>query len=97
MDYKRREEIFSKEALSIKDVSELFGCSTSTACRMIKNWRRKLIYQDKDLRIEVSGKIHILDYMDVMGIEQIDNRDRYPNTKKPVLQLNETARKSVCL
>ena len=97
MDYKRREEIFSKEALSIKDVSELFGCSEGKACVLIKGWKRKLIYQDKTLRLDVSGKIHILDYMDVMGIEQIDNRERYPNTKKPVLQLNETARKSVCL
>lgn len=97
MDYKRREEIFSKEALSIKDVAELFGCSEGKACVLIKGWKRKLIYQDKTLRLDVSGKIHVLDYMDVMGVEQVDNHERYPNTKKPDIIMNATARRSVCL
>lgn len=95
MDYKRREAIFSKEALSIKDVAELYECSEGKACVLIKGWKRKLIYQDIPLRLDVCGKIHVLDYMKALGIEQVDEHERYPLASKP--KTNEIARRSVCV
>jgi hypothetical protein len=95
VDYKRREAIFSKEALSIKDVAELYGCCESKACILIKGWKNKLIYQDIPLRLDVRGKIHVLDYMKALGIEQVDERERYPIASKP--KTNEITRRSVCV
>lgn len=82
MDYKQREEIFSKEALSIKDVMELVGCSKDKAAVLIRNWKRNIILtKERKPRLEVEGKIHILDYFDVMNINPDTPGDRY--CKKP--------------
>lgn len=82
MNYQEREEIFSKEVLHINDVSKLMDCSYSEACNLIKTWKRKLQFKDKKLRLEVSGRIHIHDYFDVMGINPDHPGDRYFKKKE---------------
>ena len=53
----RRREIFSKEALSISDVAELYGVCSSQAAKMIRLWK----FRAGD-RLNIKGKIHVLDY-----------------------------------
>lgn len=77
MTYEEREEIFSKEAISIKDISCLMECSEGYASVLIRNWKRKLMSKGKELRLETEGKIHILDYFDVMNINGDDPGERY--------------------
>jgi hypothetical protein len=57
MTEERRREIFSKEALTIKDVQELYDVSYSSAALLIRNWKR--VAGD---RIKIQGRIHIEDY-----------------------------------
>ena len=68
-----RSDIFSKECLSIKDIALLFELDNNTASEKIREWKRKLEFQGKPLRINIRGKIHTQDYMDVMGV----SGDRY--------------------
>lgn len=58
MTFERRNEIFSKEALSIDDVKELLGVSYDTAQKLIQTIRR---HSD---RLNIQGKVHIQDYID---------------------------------
>ena len=58
MTFDRRNEIFSKEALSIDDVKELLGVSYDTAQKLIQTIRR---HSD---RLNIQGKVHIQDYID---------------------------------
>lgn len=101
MDYKRREEIFSKEALHITDIMELYDKQYGTACAMINNWKSQLRIRNGRLRFEMEGMIHILDYFDIMGIDPNDPGYRYfPNKRKRSTTLDsvETAsRRSVCV
>ena len=68
-----RRDIFSKECLSIKDVEMLFELDYNTASEKIREWKRKLEMDGKALRINICGKIHTQDYMDLMGV----SGDRY--------------------
>lgn len=77
MTYEEREDIFSKEALHISDVSALIGCSFDKAAVLIREWKRKIQFSGKELRLNLDGKIHILDYFDVMGINGEDPGERY--------------------
>lgn len=83
MDYQKREEIFSKEMISISDVMELVECSYSKAADLIGIWKKRLRYQGKTLRVEMDGKIHVLDYFDVMGIDYTNPGDRYRKQQEP--------------
>ena len=58
MTFERRNEIFSKEALSITDVAELLGISYASAQQLIQTIRR---HND---RLNIQGKVHIQDYID---------------------------------
>lgn len=95
MTYQEREEIFSKEVLHINDVAKLMDCSYSEACNLIKTWKRKLEFKDKKLRLEVAGRLHILDYFDVMGINPDHPGDRY--FKKRENTTSECSTEEVCL
>lgn len=106
MDYKKREEIFSKEALHISDVAALIGCSYDKAAVLIREWKRKIQFSGKELRLNLDGKIHILDYFDVMGINGEDPGERYFRRKPKEKSAGEryleeraapSTRKSVCL
>ena len=58
MTFDRRNEIFSKEALSIDDVKELMGVSYDTAQKLIQTIRRR---HD---RLNIQGKVHVQDYIE---------------------------------
>ena len=58
MTFERRNEIFSKEALSIDDVKELMGVSYDTAQKLIQAIRR---HSD---RLNIQGKVHVQDYIE---------------------------------
>ena len=67
MTYAMREEIFSKEHLSIEDVQELLGMSYDDAARTIRNIKRRTD------RLGIRGKLHVQDYLDYFQIPP----DRY--------------------
>lgn len=67
MTYAMREEIFSKEYLTIGDVQELLGMSYDDAARTIRNIKRRTD------RLGIRGKLHVQDYLDYFKIPP----DRY--------------------
>ena len=73
MTYAMREEIFSKEYLSIEDVQELLGMSYDDAARTIRNIKRRTD------RLGIRGKLHVQDYLDYFQIPP----DRYVKHRKP--------------
>lgn len=103
MTYQEREEIFSKEMLHISDVQKLFDCAKSTASTLIQAWKRKLKFSGKELRLDLEGKIHIMDYFDVMNINGEDPGERYFRKKTQEKSAGElylekhSARKSLCV
>lgn len=95
MTYQRREEIFSKEALTIEDMIELTGKSYGTAAKLMRDMKRK------SDRLKVDGMIHILDYFYAMGIDPADPGIRYFKKKEPAEEPTEIsepyhANRSVC-
>ncbi len=62
MSYIEREEIFSKDYLSIKDIQVLLGLSYQMAAKKLREMKRK--YD----RLNIEGKIHTEDYFDYFGI-----------------------------
>ncbi len=67
MTYAMREEIFSKEYLSIEDIQELLGLHYQDAARTIRNIKRRTD------RLGIRGKLHVQDYLDYFQIPP----DRY--------------------
>lgn len=66
MTFAEREAIFSKEMLTIKDISALYDVSPSMGSVIILNMKRAL----GKVRYEISGKIHILDYLDYLEVQK---------------------------
>ena len=104
MDYKRREEIFAKEALHIRDVMELYGMKYVTAAKLIRDMKIKRQIQGRPLRINVDGYIHTADYLEEIGFDPINPGERYckkkeKSTGERYLEERSTpsTRKSVCL
>lgn len=102
MNYQRREEILSKEALHIKDIMELYAMEYGSAAKLILQMKLKRKVQGRRLRLDVQGYIHILDYLEELGLEPNDPGERYCRRKtKSELQHDhnvlESARKSVCM
>lgn len=79
MTYTEREQIFSKEVLSLDDVMKLFDISKSAACTKVQDIKRQL---GKD-RIKIQGKLHILDYLEYLKIEDEKLLDRYKKPETP--------------
>lgn len=98
MDYQKREEIFSKEALTLDDVVELTGKSKGTASRLVQEWKLRCKRKNGGLRLDVEGMIHILDYFDAMGIDWQSPGARYcrPKDRADEEPLYERARRSIC-
>ncbi len=71
MTYQRREEIFSKEAISTPEMAELLGVSLSEASVKIGNMKRKV-----GDRLGIKGRIHIQDYLEACRITELE---RYRN------------------
>lgn len=104
MTYQEREEIFSKEALHISDVAALIGCSYDKAAVLIREWKTKIQLSGKPLRLNLDGRIHVMDYFDVMGINGEDPGERYfrrkPKEKSAgerYIEKTPTKRKSLCV
>ncbi len=77
MTYQKREEIFSKECLDIKDFEELFGVAYSTACEIIRKIKKHL---GKD-RLNMQGKLHIQDYIEWLDLNEGRYFERYTKPK----------------
>ena len=74
-----REEIFPKEYLSIKDFEQLYDVNYNMASVLMRDIKTRLtLGQGKELRINISGKLHIQDYLDFVGV----SADRYSINKK---------------
>ncbi len=76
MTYAEREEIFSKDYLSIADIQALLGLSYQDAAKTIRNIKRKTD------RLGLRGKIHVQDYLDYFAL----STERYV---RPVSDVNE--------
>lgn len=78
MTYARREEIFSKEYLTIADLQELLGLEYQGAAKIVRDIKRGLEFRGQGVRLNIQGKIHIQDYLDYFNITNVE---RY---KKPI-------------
>lgn len=81
MTYSRREEIFSKEYISIADMQDLLGMGYDDAAKMIRDIKRSLKFGGAKVRLNVQGKLHVQDYLDYFNI---DNPIRYAPPSKIV-------------
>ena len=97
MTYQEHEAIFSKEALSIADVQKLMDCSKSKAAELIRTWKRKLMFECKKPRIDFDGKIHVLDYLWLMGLDPAAPGERYFKNMEEKENGKPSASRSVCL
>ena len=77
MTYQRREEIFSKDAISLDEMTELLGVSKSTACREMQYFKR--LAGD---RLHLTGYIHVQDYLDALALSA--ESDRYKKNPAPL-------------
>ena len=68
MTYARREEIFSKDYLTIADLQELLGLTYQASAKLIREIKFKFD------RLGVQGKLHVADYLDYY---KITNFERY--------------------
>lgn len=68
MTYARREEIFSKETMSIKEFGEIMNLSYQVAARLIREIKRK------SSRPQIQGVLFIEDYF---CYYKITDRQRY--------------------
>lgn len=74
MNNARREEIFSKELLSIDDIQELFGIGYQSAAKIIRDIKRGLTmnpkFKGQGLRLNIRGYVHTQDYLDYFGLKK---------------------------
>ena len=82
MTYERREEIFSKEVITLTEMEELLCLSKSAASLKMKEIKRKV-----GDRLGIIGRIHIQDYIDWLELEKDAHLDRYrkPMAAEPIL------------
>lgn len=64
MDFKRREEITSKDVMTIDEICELMGYTKSQASTIINKIKNKLAKEGIEPRLNERGKIHTQDYLD---------------------------------
>ncbi len=74
MNYLKREEIFSKDYLSIQDIQDLLGLGYDDAAKMIREIKRSFALHGKSVRLNIQGKLHTQEYFDYFGIT---NYERY--------------------
>lgn len=93
MTYERREEIFSKELITIDELAELSGIAYSTAAQMMRNMKRR------SDRCHIDGRIHVQDYLEYIGIDPNNPGARYTNKIDAQIETptkKKSIRKSVC-
>ncbi|MBP3491787.1 MAG: hypothetical protein J6K47_00825 [Clostridia bacterium] len=71
MTYARRDEIFCKDFLDIKDIEDLLGLSYGDAAEVIREIKRWGELSGRPVRLNVKGKIHVQDYFDYFRIENV--------------------------
>ena len=64
MDFKRRDEIISKDVMTIDEICELMGYTKSQASNVITKIKNKLAKEGVEPRLNERGKIHTQDYLD---------------------------------
>ena len=74
MTYARREEIFSKEYLSIADLMDLLDLKYQGAAELMRDIKRSLEFKGLKVRLDIQGKLHVQDYLDYF---QIPSLERY--------------------
>lgn len=86
MTYARREEIFSKEYISIADLQELLGLKYQGAAELMRDIKRELNmnpkYNGQGVRLDIQGKLHVQDYLDYFNIT---NAERYKKIEEKVV------------
>ena len=71
MTYQEREQILSKDVLTINELCKLLGCNYQLGARKM----REIKY--KHDRLHERGKLHVQDYLDYYGIKS--DRYKYEN------------------
>lgn len=70
MTQQERLDMFSKEVLTIKDISKLFEWSEKQSSAKMLEWKKKLtIGMGRELRIDMQGKMHVQDYYDALNLK----------------------------
>ena len=77
MTYAERESIFSKESLSINDISLLLGIGYDASAKLVRDIKRALQFKGT-LRLDIQGKIHAEDYFEYFNIT---DKQRYVRDK----------------
>lgn len=72
MSYSEREQIFSKDYLTIKDLQQLLGLTYQVAARIMRQIKFKFD------RLGIQGKLHTEDYFEYYNIT---DRQRYIREK----------------
>ena len=82
MTWAKREEIFSKDYISIADMQELLGMGYDDAAKMIRDIKRALKISPKfngqGVRLDIQGRLHVQDYLDYFNISSAE-RYKMPN------------------
>lgn len=80
MNFEERERIFSKEAITIKDLQVLMSLSYSAATKLMVEIKNRFRLQGK-LKLDIQGKLLLRDYFEFFDIDP--NQARYfPEKKK---------------
>lgn len=82
MTYAKREEIFSKEYLSIADLQELLGLKYQGAAELMRDIKRGLEFRGQGVRLDIQGKLHVQDYLDYFNITNVE---RYKKIEEKVV------------
>ena len=76
MTYAKREEIFSKDYLTIADLQELLGLEYQGAAKLMRTIKRELNmnpkYNGQGVRLDLQGKLHTQDYLDYFNITRLE-------------------------
>ena len=83
MTYSKREEIFSKEYLTIRDIQDLYGLGYDDAAKMIRDIKKWFECKGSTPRLNIQGKLHTQDYFDYFGIT---NYDRYMPVSRSIVE-----------
>ena len=68
MTWAKREEIFSKDYISIADMQVLLGLSYNDAAIKLRDIKRGLERKGQQPRITTQGKLHVQDYLDYYNL-----------------------------
>lgn len=72
MTYAEKEEMFSKDVLTIEDIEKLLCMGYDEAAKKIREIKKELNFNQKyngqGVRISAQGKLHVQDYFDYFRI-----------------------------